>query len=1051
MAGPRRLFVPLLLVLAYFGHVDADFADNFDLNNDPDVGTHTTLVAGSEYPCDLHVDGVTNITATCYTRYMPEGEYQVKVKVNGADVTTYCTSDPNDCVYTVKDSDTPKIHTLTPRSGVPGTLLSAEAKLFTSRYGSNLESQNSRTEKIVKFWAAGKICNVKDLDTDEYYGLNLYNDTDGNAGDEGYFKCKPDNDYIGNYNVSFIVEGKYGRSLPDPTLLHVHATGKQKIGMYQMYTEMESVSANTGSTEGGQLLTISGQYFDDTDSPARVLIDGEECVLQGSLSSTSLICQTPPSPSATPIIRTANWAAGTVSRLDETYYQLLNYSDHVTKMEGVFVAPETSSFRFYLRSMSSSKFTLLNASSVEMLSMTSSRWRNNGKESDPVDLVKGSIYQIRVETGSSGDSGVELIGRQYNTVYLQTQTGASRAEIQDLVFNSVVEAEVQQLEVTSTGTVTGSEEEQTIIITGDLSHSFIVGFQGVFTGQCCCTVRVHMYLSHSIVGFQGVFTGQCCCTVRVHMYLSHSFVGFQGVFTGQCCCTVRVHMYLSHSIVGFQGVFTEPLTGDSPDFDVMATALNALPKPLTADSTDFNVMATALNALPKPLTADSTDFNVMATALNALPKPLTADSTDFKVMATALNALPSLKGHSVRVTDEQTAANSKTYNVTFPATLGNVEQLSVQAATSRDQVGGSVQTRSAGQSSLEYFSLEFGGAITEPISVTASPSKVRTALEEAAGVRCHEKLSNGRTLMDCEDVDSCAGERVGHEEPFCGRFSAMNPGVLYWKGENEDGYYLDTSSSTLCLAHKGPVTSVWVRFLYKATATDIQSDVITFTVSSAMTSWKYICKDIYALVKSRQPGKTSYQIQGIGVRTDSNTNYDAFVDHMVLNREDTVSDFNVAPLMRMPQARPNGAFLRTVTVTGSSGDYTVTLDPYLCGNTFPLMSLQGASVSGSTASSSNSATFTLSSGGQQVSVTNTRQTRASKPIAGSFTVTFNGKTSQRITVTPDLEVEVVRDKLSLIQGLGDVDVTHDGDCTAFTYTVVMATRAGDQTELTETE
>ena len=51
-------------------------------------------------------------------------------------------------------------------------------------------------------------------------------------------------------------------------------------------------------------------------------------------------------------------------------------------------------------------------------------------------------------------------------------------------------------------------------------------------------------------------------------------------------------------------------------------------------------------------------------------------------------------------------------------------------------------------------------------------------------------------------------------------------------------------------------------------------------------------------------------------------------------------------------------------------------------------------------------------------------------------------------VTPDLEVDVVRDKLSLIQGLGDVDVEHNGDCTAFTYTVTMATKAGDQTEMT---
>ena len=51
-------------------------------------------------------------------------------------------------------------------------------------------------------------------------------------------------------------------------------------------------------------------------------------------------------------------------------------------------------------------------------------------------------------------------------------------------------------------------------------------------------------------------------------------------------------------------------------------------------------------------------------------------------------------------------------------------------------------------------------------------------------------------------------------------------------------------------------------------------------------------------------------------------------------------------------------------------------------------------------------------------------------------------------MTPDLELEVVRDKLSAINTLGDVDVTYAGDCTAFTYTVTMATKAGDQNEMT---
>lgn len=55
---------------------------------------------------------------------------------------------------------------------------------------------------------------------------------------------------------------------------------------------------------------------------------------------------------------TANWASGGTSRVDETYYETENYTDHVTKMEGVFVSPETGTFRFYLKARSSSKMTL---------------------------------------------------------------------------------------------------------------------------------------------------------------------------------------------------------------------------------------------------------------------------------------------------------------------------------------------------------------------------------------------------------------------------------------------------------------------------------------------------------------------------------------------------------------------------------------------------------------------------------------------------------------------------------------------------------------------
>ena len=60
--------------------------------------------------------------------------------------------------------------------------------------------------------------------------------------------------------------------------------------------------------------------------------------------------------------------------------------------------------------------------------------------------------------------------------------------------------------------------------------------------------------------------------------------------------------------------------------------------------------------------------------------------------------------------------------------------------------------------------------------------------------------------------------------------------------------------------------------------------------SNVSGRWRYTCQDVYALVRAWQPGKTVYQLDRVGVQRDSGSQYDTFVDHVVLNRQDTVSD-----------------------------------------------------------------------------------------------------------------------------------------------------------------
>nr|KAG5688246.1 hypothetical protein BaRGS_015792 [Batillaria attramentaria] len=289
------------------------------------------------------------------------------------------------------------------------------------------------------------------------YGLEL---TDGNY---GYMMCIPDNDYIGNYNLSFLVDG-IGRSLPDPKLMYVHTNG---IGMVQLYTEIEELSASAGSKNGGLMLTISGAYFDDTDSPVRVEVGGEDCEVQEPFTSSEIVCKTPPVPAPLPAeftggrglkatvvegttdFETADWSTGVTSRVDEARLVTNAAGAHVTKMEGVLLVPETGKFQFYLNVKGSGKLTLTPLDvNTELLSFTSSVWNSIGKASSTLELQKGQKLKMVVMTSSSSsESEVAVTARLYNAVYLASQTGASRSEVQIFDFTSDVEQEVQ-LQVT---------------------------------------------------------------------------------------------------------------------------------------------------------------------------------------------------------------------------------------------------------------------------------------------------------------------------------------------------------------------------------------------------------------------------------------------------------------------------------------------------------------------------------------------------------------------------------------------------------------------------
>ena len=65
------------------------------------------------------------------------------------------------------------------------------------------------------------------------YGINLENLEEDKYSNNGIIRCMVQSLYVGNQNVSYIVSGQYGRSVPDKSLYHVSADNK--IHMLQTY------------------------------------------------------------------------------------------------------------------------------------------------------------------------------------------------------------------------------------------------------------------------------------------------------------------------------------------------------------------------------------------------------------------------------------------------------------------------------------------------------------------------------------------------------------------------------------------------------------------------------------------------------------------------------------------------------------------------------------------------------------------------------------------------------------------------------------------------
>ncbi|CAG2242931.1 unnamed protein product [Mytilus edulis] len=366
----------------------------------------------------------------------------------------------------------PKIE---PASGVPGTMVTVTGNIMTTRYGSNtLTSTNGKENKILRVYINGQTCEPKDTVTDTFYGLAL----EPSDGVHGYIKCKMGGSYVGNQNITIIIDFEYGRSYAMlPTVL-LRSDGK--LAMLQTYAEVNSVSPAEGSVNGGTVLTITGNNFDNTDAPVDVKVGGETCTVT-SMTDTEIQCKTPNQPAVQDsyaggrglfaeqwtqtsvdfadranIAGLSSSAADYVSSdMDSSSFVNANKSGaNVLRLTGYFVPSITAPYRFLIKAdgYASLNFSPTGppADQTEVArceAAADNYWTHNGQTSPQYDLVAGNKYFMTVLAGNANAlDSVKVSARSPISPVTASMSGSAYQEIQNIILISTKTDEVQVLE-----------------------------------------------------------------------------------------------------------------------------------------------------------------------------------------------------------------------------------------------------------------------------------------------------------------------------------------------------------------------------------------------------------------------------------------------------------------------------------------------------------------------------------------------------------------------------------------------------------------------------
>ncbi|CAF3637436.1 unnamed protein product [Rotaria sp. Silwood1] len=464
------------------------FAEN-GFNSVPSVSNTNTvqLVDGySVYDCEMHNDKTTNTQLTCYAPVLPESVYQIRVYVNGNLIPLYQYYDSNHALFASKPSQTPTITGIIPQSGTPQSLITLTGLFKTACYSRDVDGcAQDNNPLISRIYVGGHLCNVMNPLTG-----SIYTDVTDTS-----LTCNFEDNEVGLFNVSMLITNEYGRSLTSSNLYRVSAD--ENLYTFQSYAVISSVTPNSGSTQGGTTLTISGNYFSSSANyPLVVKVGGQPCTILSS-TTTTIQCQTPVVPSSSSsqyqgsrglqLYRTSVYTqqatlsanpptpSGNVSWTDDALFVSNVSSTETVWLIGFIRVLKTATFTFILDTNGEAALFLSTDDSPANKALIASATSN---QSTSISLNNNTNYYLYcVGSRSSGYLRLGVQARMHETTLTATTSSLVLNEIQRIDVTATVTSEQQQLTYT-TSSSNGTSEVQSLQVD---SSTFQIGFRGVYT------------------------------------------------------------------------------------------------------------------------------------------------------------------------------------------------------------------------------------------------------------------------------------------------------------------------------------------------------------------------------------------------------------------------------------------------------------------------------------------------------------------------------------------------------------------------------------------